>query len=469
MTTFNATTPSPAGGRIEVPGFRGDLLEPGDPGYDDARAVYNGMIDRQPRLIARCLDAADVRAAVDAARDRGLTLAVRGGGHSAGGLGVWDDALVVDLAPMRAVRLDPETRTVQVEGGALLKDVDQATVSHGLAVPFGFFSSAGVGGLALGGGISPYLGRRYGLSVDSLLAADVVLADGSLVTASQTERPDLFWALRGAGGNFGVVTSFTFRCHPVGEAGTVVGGPVFYDLADTAAVMRWYRDLLPTLPEELGGFVATLTVPAVAPFPEELWGRKVCGIVWCWTGGADRAEEVLAPVRSWGSPLMVGLAEMSFAEMQGMFEPLNPPGMQWYWRSDFYDDLTDDAIAVHEKYAAALPTPESTMHLYPMDGATSRPAADATAFPYRGDGWTGVIVGVDPDPAGAESIAAWTKDYWAELRPMSTGGVYVNFLMEEGADRARASYGANFRRLQQVKRRYDPDNLFHINQNIPPA
>lgn len=302
MTTDKRTTSRPASvRRLEIPGFQGTLLEPGDAGYDEARAVYNGSIDRRPRLIARCAGVDDVVAAVTTARERGLTVAVRGGGHNAGGLGVWDDALVVDLAGMRSVDVDPSRMTVRVEGGALLKDVDSATVPEGLAVPFGFFSSAGVGGLTLGGGISPYLGRRRGLTIDCLLEAEVVLADGSVITASGTERPDLFWALRGGGGNFGVVVAFTFRCHPVGEQGTVVGGPVFYDIADTPAVLGWFRDILPTLPEELGGFFATATVPDTAPFPEELWGRKVCGIVWCWTGSADRAEEVLAPLRSWGS------------------------------------------------------------------------------------------------------------------------------------------------------------------------
>jgi FAD/FMN-containing dehydrogenase len=450
-------------------GLRGYIIRPGDADYDAARAVHNGMIDRRPAALVRCRDAADVVAAVRFATAYGLTVAVKGGGHNAGGLGVADDALVIDLAEMRGTLVEPERGLVRVEGGCTLHDVDHATVPFGLAVPFGFFSSAGVGGLTLGGGISPYLGRRYGLTVDSLVEADVVLADGSLVKASESERPDLFWALRGGGGNFGVVTSFTFRCHQVGEHGTVVGGPVFYDLADTRAVMRWYRDILPTLPEELGGFIATLTVPSGPPFPEDLWGRKVCGIVWCWTGAADRADEVLAPLCDHGSPLLVALMEMPFSAMQSMFDAGLPPGLQWYWRADFFDDLTDEAIAVHERYAARLPTPDSTMHLYPMGGAGARVPADATSFPYHGDGWTGVMVGVDADPANAELLAAWAKEYWEELHPLSTGGAYSNFLMEEGADRARASYGESYPRLQEVKRRYDPDNVFHLNQNITPA
>jgi FAD/FMN-containing dehydrogenase len=450
-------------------GLRGRIVLPGDADYDAVRAVFNGMIDRRPAALVRCRDAADVVAAMRFATAHDLTVAVRGGGHNAGGLGLADDALVIDLAEMRGTLVEPERGIVRVEGGCTLHDVDHATVPFGLAVPFGFFSSAGVGGLTLGGGVSPYLGRRYGLTIDSLIEAEVVLADGSLVMASESERPDLFWALRGGGGNFGVVTAFTFRCHPVGEQGTVVGGPVLYDLADTGAVMRWYRDLLPTLPEELGGFLATLVVPATAPFPEELWDRRVCGIVWCWTGAADRAEEVLAPLRTWGSPLMAGLMEMPFTAMQSMFDGLLPPGLQWYWRADFFNDLSDEAIAVHEEYAAKIPTAESTMHLYTMGGAAVRVPADATAFPFRSDGFAGVIVGVDPDPANAELITTWTKEYWAALHALSAGTVYSNFLMEEGEERARAAYGDSYPGLQHVKRRYDPGNVFHVNQNIKPT
>jgi hypothetical protein len=325
-----------------------------------------------------------------------------------------------------------------------------------------------VAGLTLGGGIG-YLSRRFGLTVDNLLAADVVLADGTFVTASETSHPDLFWALRGGGGNFGIVTSFTFRCHDIGEHGTIIGGPVFYDLADTAEVMRWYRELIPSLPEELSGWIALLTVPPVPPFPEALWGRKVCGIVWCYTGAHDKADEVLAPVKTHGSPLMVGLQPMPFTALQGAFDPLYPAGLQWYWRADFFNEISDTAIEVHRKYGAMLPTGHSTMHMYPIDGAASRVPENATAFAYRDGGWAGVIVGVDPDPANAGLISQWTRDYWEELHPTSAGGAYVNFLMNEGQDRVKASYRGNYARLTQVKERYDPGNTFHINQNIQPA
>ncbi len=448
--------------------LRGPLVTPDHPEYDQARRVYNGMIDRYPSAVARVHDAIDVRACVLFAREHGLDLAVRGGAHNAAGLGTWDGALVIDMSGLRSTTVSPEERTVRVDPGCTWADVDHATVGFGLATPCGFLGSTGVAGLTLGGGIG-YLTRRFGLTVDNLLAADVVLADGSFVTADETSHPDLFWALRGGGGNFGVVTSFTFRCHPIGEHGTVIGGPVLYDIADTGAVMRWYRDLLPTLPEELSGWIAELTIPPAPPFPEDLWGRKACGIVWCYTGPHDRADEVLAPVKSFGSPLLMGIHELPFTALQTAFDPLYPAGLQWYWRADFFREISDEAIAVHEKYGAMLPTGHSTMHLYPVGGAAARVGSGDTAFAYRDGGWAGVIVGVDPDPANAERISTWAKDYWTELHPTSAGSAYVNFLMQEGDERVRAAYRDNYPRLQAVKRRYDPENLFHVNQNISPA
>jgi FAD/FMN-containing dehydrogenase len=448
--------------------MRGDLIMPGDPGYDQARTVYNAMIDKHPAAIARCRDTADVIACVRFAREYGTEIAVRGGGHNVAGLGVQDGALVIDLALLRSTTVHPQDHTVRVDAGATWGDVDHATVAFGMATPSGFIASTGVAGLTLGGGTG-YLTRRFGLTIDNLLSADVVLADGSLVTASESSNSDLFWALRGGGGNFGVVTSFTFRCHNIGEAGTIIGGPVLYDLADTPEVMRWYRELLPSLPEELNGWIALLTIPPAPPFPEALWGRKACGIVWCYTGPHDRADEVLDPVRSFGSPLVVGLQPMPFTALQSAFDPLYPAGLQWYWRADFFNEISDAAIDVHVKYGAQLPTGHSTMHLYPIDGAASRVPADATAFAYRDGGYNGIIAGCDPDPANAGRISQWAKDYWEELHPTSAGGAYVNFLMDEGQDRVKSAYRGNYDRLAQVKRRYDPDNTFHVNQNIHPA
>jgi hypothetical protein len=306
---------------------RGSLILPGDPEYDQARAVYNGMIDKHPAAIARCRDAADVITCVRFAREHGVEIAVRAGGHSAAGLSVWDDALVIDLSLLRSTTVSPENHTVRVDAGCTWGDVDHATVAFGMATPSGFLSSTGVAGLTLGGGVG-YLSRRFGLTIDSLLSADVVLADGTFVTASETSHSDLFWALRGGGGNFGIVTSFTFRCHDIGEHGTIIGGPVLYDIGDTAEVMRWYRGLVPSLPEELSGWIAVLTIPPAPPFPEELWGRKACGILWCYTGPHDRADEVLEPVRTFGSPLVVGLHPMPFNVLQSAFDPLLPAGLQ---------------------------------------------------------------------------------------------------------------------------------------------
>ncbi len=448
--------------------LRGVVILPADPGYDQARAVYNAMIDKHPAAIARCRDTADIVACVRFARDHGLEIAVRGGAHNAAGLSVWDDALVIDLSLLRSTTVDPHGHTVRVDAGCTWGDVDHATVAFGMATPSGFLASTGVAGLTLGGGIG-YLSRRFGLTVDNLVSADVVLADGRLVTASEQSHPDLFWALRGGGGNFGVATSFTFRCHDIGEHGVIIGGPVLYDFADTAEVMRWYRELLPSLPEELSGWIGLITIPPAPPFPQELWGRKSCGIVWCYTGKHDRADEVLAPVRDFGSPLLAGLHEMPFTALQSAFDALYPAGLQWYWRADFYTEISDAAIETHRKYGAMLPTGHSTMHMYPIDGAASRVSEGGTAFAYRDGGWAGVIVGVDPDPANAGRISQWARDYWEELHPTSAGGAYVNFLMQEGADRVRAAYRDNYDRLARIKERYDPDNIFHINQNIRPS
>jgi hypothetical protein len=448
--------------------LHGELVSATDPGYDEARAVYNAMIDKYPDAIAKCRDTADVIACVRFAREHDVEIAVRGGGHNAAGLGVSDGALVIDLGLLRSTTVDPDHHTVRVDAGCTWGDVDHATVAFGMATPSGFLASTGVGGLTLGGGIG-YLSRRFGLTVDNLLAADVVLADGTFVTATERSHSDLFWALRGGGGNFGIVTSFTFRTHDIGDHGTIIGGPVLYDLADTAEVMRWYRELQPSLPEELSGWIALLTIPPAPPFPEALWGRKACGIVWCYTGSHENADEVLEPIKSFGSPLVVGVQPMPFTALQSAFDPLYPAGLQWYWRADFFNEISDAAIEVHTKYGAMLPTGHSTMHLYPIDGAASRVPEDATAFAYRDGGWAGVIVGVDPDPANAEKISNWARDYYDELHPTSAGGAYVNFLMDEGQDRVKASYKSNYERLAQIKGRYDPQNALHVNQNIKPA
>ena len=449
----------------ELAGFRGELIGPDDPGYDEARAVYNGMIDRRPRLIARCTNAADVIAAVNYGREAGITLAVRGGGHNAGGLGVADDALVIDLSRMRGVHVDPERRIVRAEGGAQLGDIDHAAHPFGLAVPGGIISTTGVGGLTLGGGLG-YLSRRYGLSIDNLLSVDLVLADGSFVTASDDEHPDLFWAVRGGGGNFGVATSFEFIGQPVRN---VVAGPTLYPMEMAADVLRWWDELMATAPDELYGFFAFLTVPPAPPFPLDLHLRKMCGVVWCWTGALEDAEEAVAPVRTFGPPALDGVAEVPFPAMNSAFDALYPAGHQWYWKADFVDELPAAAIAAHVEHGAELPTMHSTMHLYPIDGAAARVDRNATAWSYRGARYGQVIVGVDPDHANADAIRSWAQRYHDAVHPYTAGGAYVNMMMhDEGQERIRASYRDNYDRLVEVKRRYDPENLFRVNQNIRP-
>ncbi len=446
-------------------GLRGELIQPGDEGYETARKVYNAMIDRHPRLIARCADVADVIAAVNFARENELTLAVRGGGHNGGGLGVWNGGLVIDLSRMKGIRVDPERRTVRVEGGATWGDVDHATHAFGLATPSGIISTTGVGGLTLGGGLG-HLTRKCGLAIDNLLAVDVVLADGELVTASSDENEDLFWAVRGGGGNFGVVTSFLFKVHPIS---TIIAGPTLWPLEQAPEVMRWYRDFITEASEDLNGFFAFLTVPPAPPFPQHLHLEKMCGVVWCYTGPAQRAEEVFAPVQELGPPALHGIQPMPYPALQSAFDALYPPGLQWYWRADFVNELSDEAIEQHVEHGSRLPTMQSTMHLYPIDGAAHRVGKNDTAFSYRDARWAEVIVGVDPHPANAQSIKEWTVAYWDALHPYSAGGAYVNFMMDEGQERIRATYRDNYERLVEVKNEYDPTNLFRINQNIKPG
>jgi FAD/FMN-containing dehydrogenase len=446
-------------------GFRGDLLSPGDAEYDDARQLFNGMIDKRPAVIARCADVADVIGAVECARANGLELAVRGAGHNGAGLGSSDGGLVIDLSNMNGTRVDPEARTVAVQGGCTWGDVDHATHAFGLAAPNGIISTTGVGGLTLGGGIG-HLSRACGLSIDNLLEADVVLADGRLVHASRDENPDLFWAIRGGGGNFGVVTSFLFGLHPIE---TIVGGPMLWPLERAAEIMRWYREFLPSAPNELNGFFAFLVVPPADPFPEELHMQKMCGVVWCLTASEQKAEELLQPARELG-PALDGVGPLPYPALQSAFDELYQSGYQWYWRADFVNELSDAAIEQHVQHGSAMPTMHSTMHLYPISGAASHPADGDTPWAYRDANWAQVIVGVDPDPANAEAVKDWTIAYWEALHPFSAGGAYVNFLGEgEGQDRVRATYGEHYARLAQLKARYDPENLFHVNQNILPA
>ncbi|OBK97494.1 oxidoreductase [Mycobacterium asiaticum] len=442
----------------------GDVILPDDPGYDEARALHNAMIDKRPAVIARCRSATDVASALEFARTSNLDVAVRGGGHNGPGFGTVEGGVVIDMSPMNRIEVNPDRRTVRVQGGATWAAVDAATHAHGLATPSGIISSTGVGGLTLGGGHG-YLSRKHGLTIDNLLAAEVVLADGREVTASESEHPDLFWALRGGGGNFGVVTSFTFRLHPMQS---VICGPTAWPISATADILGWFRDFLPAQDEDLYGFFATMTVPPAPPFPEAFHLHKACAVVWCYTGDPARAEEAFTPVRQM-QPAWDGVGAAPYPALQSTFDALYPKGLQWYWRGDFFRTVPDEAVAAHARFSEELPTMHSTMHLYPIDGAVHRVGQTDTAFAHRDVTFSQVIAGVDPDPANAETLRRWSGDYWNATHPYSAGAAYVNFMMDEGQDRVRASYGPNYSRLSQIKAEYDPRNVFHINQNIRPA
>ena len=450
----------------EMTGFAGRLIDPDDADYDAARRVYNAMIDKSPALIARARSTADVVMAVTTARRDGLPLAVRGGGHNGGGLGTVQDGLVLDLADLDEVLVDPDRRTVTVGGGCTWGQVDQATSAYGLATPSGIISTTGVGGLTLGGGLG-HLTRAHGLTIDNLLAAEVVLADGRQVHASAEQEPDLFWALRGGGGNFGVVTSFTFRLNDVSQ---FVGGPTFWAVEQGAEVLKAYREFLPQAPRALNGFFAYVQIPPAPPFPEALHLRPACAVVWAYVGGEDDARRAMAPLLdSLPAPLLHGVQPMPHAALQSAFDPLYPAGHQWYWRADFVDEIPDAAVEQHQRFGSRLPTFLSTMHLYPIDGAVRDVDPADTAFSYRDATWASVFAGVGVEAVEAPAISRWSIDYFEALHPYSAGGAYVNMMMDEGEDRVRASYRGNYARLAQVKAAYDPDNLFRINQNIRPA
>ena len=452
--------------REELAGFGGRLIEPGDADYEDARAVYNAMIDRRPALIARPAGADDVGRAIAFAREHELPIAIRSGGHNGGGLGTCDDGVVIDLSALKDIEVDPEARTVRVGGGCTWGEVDRATGEHGLATPSGIISTTGVGGLTLGGGLG-HLTRAFGLTIDNLLGADVVLADGRQVRASADEHAHLYWALRGGGGNFGVVTSFLFRLH---EAGTVFGGPTFWAVEDSEQVLTAYREFLPSAPRDLNGFFAFHTVPPGPPFPEAIHLREVCGIVWCHLGSEEQAHAAMAPLMdSLPEPLLHGVHYMPHAQLQSAFDGLYPAGEQWYWRADFFNEVPDEAVRLHARFGAAMPTMKSAMHLYPVDGAAHDVASSDTAWSYRDARWAAVFAGVDPDPANVPSIRKWSVDYQEALHPYSAGGAYVNMMMDEGRERVRASYRGNYDRLARVKAVYDPDNAFRINQNVEPS
>ena len=444
---------------------RGEVIGPNDEGYDDARRVFNAMIDRRPALVVRCEGTADVVAAVNLARENELDLAIRGGGHSVPGFGTADDAVVVDLSGMQGVQVDPGQSTARAEGGTTWGVFNDATHRHGLATTGGVVSTTGVGGLTLGGGIG-YLARGVGLSCDNLVSAEVVTADGQVLTASHEENEDLFWALRGGGGNFGVVTAFEFRLHPVTD---VYGGPLFFDRADAGAVLRAYRELVRDAPEELGGFPAWQIAPPLPFIPEERHGEPMLAFVACWAGPTEEGERVLKPLRDAAPVVAEHVGTIPYPALNSAFDALYPPGgLQHYWKANFVRELTDEAIDAHLEHGPEVPVVNSTVHIYPINGVCHRVAADETAFAYRDATFATVVAGMWPDAADNDANIKWVRDYYDAVAPLSEEGGYVNFMSGDDQDRIRANYKGNYDRLAEVKRKYDPDNLFHLNQNIRP-
>ncbi|MEU5853266.1 FAD-binding oxidoreductase [Saccharopolyspora shandongensis] len=443
---------------------RGAVIDRDDPGFDQARRVYNAMIDRRPQVVVQCRNAGDVAAAVGYARENGFDLAVRGGGHSVPGFGTCDDGVVIDLAPMRGVRVVPGSRTARAEGGATWGDVDAATHAFGLATTGGIISSTGVGGLTLGGGIG-HLARGQGLTCDNLISADVVTAGGELVVADEHRHADLFWALRGGGGNFGVVTSFEFRLTPVRD---IYGGLIFFELDQIPNVLRAYREIIADAPERLSMFPAFQIAPPLPFIPQDRHGDALIAIVACWAGPIDAGSDAVRPLRDIAPIVAEHLGPMPYPLLNGTFDVLVPPGLQHYWKANFVVELTDEMIAAHVEHGPQVPVVNSTVHIYPINGACHRVAPDATAFAYRDANFATVIAGMWPDPADNAANIAWVRDYYAATAPHSEEGGYVNFMAGDDQGRIKANYRGNYDRLVQVKRAYDPENLFHLNQNVRP-
>jgi FAD/FMN-containing dehydrogenase len=451
----------------EILGFRGLVLTAGDADYDKARRIWNGAIDRRPAVIARGLDHSDVAAAIRYARERDLPIAIRGGGHGVGGYATVDGGLVIDLSAMRGVHVEARTRRAWVGGGALWGDVDAATQAHGLATVGGIVTHTGVGGLTLGGGLG-WLMRAHGLAADNLRSARLVTADGEALTVSEAEQPDLFWALRGGGGNFGVVTSFEFALH---ARGPVLAGPLVWPLEDAPELLRHYRDFIESAPDELATIVVLRHAPAVDPMPPSIHGRPVCMIFVCWTGKHDIEEEALAPLRRWGRPLFDGIAARPYLELQSAFDAGAPHGWHSYWKSCELPALTDETIDLLTEHAHRIESPRSYIIMFHMCGAVARIPEEATAYSQRGAvhnvNIDAVWLPAEEHRAGREP--AWARAAYEALAPHQLG-VYVNFLGDEGQERVRSAYGeAKYAKLAEIKARYDPQNVFRLNQNIKPA
>ena len=443
---------------------RGDVIAPEDAGYDEARAIRNAMIDKHPAAVTRPVNAGDVIAAVNFARESHLPLAIRGGGHSVPGFGTCDDGIVIDMSRMRGVRVNPEKRTARAEGGATWGDFNSATNAFGLATTGGIISTTGVAGLTLGGGIG-YLARGFGLSLDNLVSADVVTADGKFLIASDKENPDLFWAIRGGGGNFGVVTSFEFRLHPVKD---IYGGPMFFELKYARDLLEFFRDYIKTAPEEMGMFPAFQIAPPLPFIPEKRHGDTFALMVGCWAGPVSEGEKALKPLHDVAPVFAEHVGAMPYPALNSAFDGLYPPDLQHYWKANFVKELTDAAIDAHVEHGSKVPAMTSTMHIYPINGAVHRVASDDTAFAYRDANFATVIAGMWPDRAQNTANIKWVRDYYDATAPLSEEGGYINFMAEDDQSRIKANYKGNYNRLVQAKKKYDPDNLFHVNQNIKP-
>jgi FAD/FMN-containing dehydrogenase len=445
-------------------GFRGQIIQPGEMGYDEARAVYNAMHDRRPALIVQPFDTSDVATAVLFARNQELLLSIKGGSHNVNGFGSNNGGMVIDLSLMRSVYVDAAAKTAIIGGGATWADVDHATHAYGLATPGGILSTTGVAGLTLGGGFG-HLTRRYGLCCDNLISAEIVTADGKIVSASADENQDLFWAIRGGGGNFGVATYLKFQLHPVS---TVYGGPIFFPAEASAQVLKFFRDFMATAPREMNAFFGYHEAPPAPFVPEPLHGHKACAIVVCYTGAPEDAEAAVQPIRD-AAPVALDLCgPIPYPALNSMFDALLPHGLHHYWKADFVNELSDAAIEVHATHGPKVPNFMSLMHIYPLDGAVQDVDADETAFTYRDVKFTHIIAGIDSGPENMAAHTAWVREYWADLHPLSAGGAYINFLMDEGQDRIRATYLGNYPKLVAAKKRWDPTNLFRVNQNIRP-
>jgi FAD/FMN-containing dehydrogenase len=455
---------------MQITGFRGDLIAPGHDDYEDVRAVWNGTIDRRPRLIARCSGTADVAAAVRFACARGLEIAVRGGGHNVAGTAVCDDGIVIDLSPMRAVSVDPVERIAYVQGGALWGDVDHATQAHGMATTGGIVSHTGVGGLSLGGGIG-WLMRKHGLTVDNIVEAEVVTANGDIIRASASDHPDLFWALRGGGGNFGVVTSFRFALHPVGP--TVMAGPVFWAADDTASVLRFYREFAAGAPDELGNIVRLGTIPPLPGIDEDLHFRPAIAVASCYAGPVEDGERAVRALREFGTPLLDLVEPMLYVDHQASIDDTVPHGWHYYWKATDLTELSDEVIDVVAQHAYRAASPRSYAAMFHLGGAVARAPRDATAYPGR-DVDHNIVIDAAWLPGHSDSVGArekvWAQEFLDALRS-HRAGVYVNFLdADDDTGRVREAYGVDtHRRLAEIKAKYDPDNVFHNNKNIRPG